>query len=38
LVLNCVWEIRMARALVGALLANLTSWWLGTWILGWLWA
>ncbi len=37
LVLNCVWEIPMKRALSGALVANLVSWWLGTWILTWFW-
>jgi len=38
LVLNCVWEIPMGRALTGSLLANMTSWWLGTWIVSWFWA
>lgn len=37
LVLNCVWEVAMTRALLGAFAANLVSWWLGTWIVVWFW-
>jgi hypothetical protein len=36
LVLSCLWELPMRRALAGALVANLASWWVGTHIYGWL--
>lgn len=37
LVLNCVWHIKMGRALFAAFVANITSWWLGTWLVGMVW-